>query len=209
MAIQITPAGDRLAWGIKSGNQPERSRDEIAEMIHSGEALRLAKDEYAGIATEPIRSLLDNVDEKNVQVWAPYGLPDLPRWHARRTCLIGDAAHAMPPNGQGTGLAFEDAAYLGRLLGMHLDTGLAGAGERTDKVFAHWQEKRQRRTADVKRVSGKWGAAPAKKVDPNGWVWWAKRWGMWAFISVVKRGNMSAHGFSGYDVMKEDTAVQF
>ena len=191
MAVQINEPGDQLAWGIKTGQQPERTREQIAELIRSGEALRLARAEYAGITTEPIRSLLDNVDEASVNVWAPYGLPALAHWHTRRTVVIGDAAHAMPPNGQGSAMAFEDAAYLGRLLGRHVGRDAQIQGDRAERVFAHWQARRERRTAEVKRTSGKWGAAPETKLDKDGWAWWAKRWAMWAYISVVKRGNVS------------------
>lgn len=42
-------------------------------------------------------------------------LPHLPRWHADRLVVIGDAAHAAPPaSEQGAALAIEDAAVLGQ-----------------------------------------------------------------------------------------------
>jgi 2-polyprenyl-6-methoxyphenol hydroxylase-like FAD-dependent oxidoreductase len=60
-------------------------------------------------------------------------VPHLERWHAGRTVLVGDAAHAMTPNlGQGAAQALEDVAVLaGRLGAEGLDAALAGyAAER-------------------------------------------------------------------------------
>jgi 2-polyprenyl-6-methoxyphenol hydroxylase-like FAD-dependent oxidoreductase len=44
-------------------------------------------------------------------------LPHVPRWHAGRVVLIGDAAHApSPSSGQGASMALEDAIVLARCL---------------------------------------------------------------------------------------------
>jgi salicylate hydroxylase len=49
--------------------------------------------------------------------WALVDLPRLPRWSRGRVTLLGDAAHApLPHQGQGAGLAIEDAYALGALL---------------------------------------------------------------------------------------------
>ena len=60
--------------------------------------------------------------------WALVELPRLPRWSRGRVMLLGDAAHApLPHQGQGAGLAIEDAYALGALLakGGLKDYGLA------------------------------------------------------------------------------------
>ena len=53
-------------------------------------------------------------------VVGPFALNDIlsmPRWHADRVCLIGDAAHATTPSaGQGASLALEDAMVLAQCL---------------------------------------------------------------------------------------------
>ena len=41
---------------------------------------------------------------------------EMSTWHQGRAVLIGDAAHAIMPDGQGASLALEDAQYLGMLL---------------------------------------------------------------------------------------------
>ena len=46
-----------------------------------------------------------------------YDLPHVPRWHAGRMVLVGDAAHApSPSSGQGASMALEDAVVLARCL---------------------------------------------------------------------------------------------
>ena len=70
---------------------------------------------------------MDKVDEENAMLWTPYSIPDLPIWHKERICVIGHAAPALPPNREGTAMAFEDAAVLARLLasGQALEQGYA------------------------------------------------------------------------------------
>jgi salicylate hydroxylase len=49
--------------------------------------------------------------------WALHDYDPLPRWHAGRCVLIGDAAHAMLPHqGQGANQTIEDAATLAMCL---------------------------------------------------------------------------------------------
>ena len=98
MVIPIDAEGKTLAWGINT-TVANRTRQGWRELERSGQAARLAKANYEKIKTEPVRSLLDNADDSQAKLWAPSSLPDLPHWHTRRVCLIGDAAHALPPNG--------------------------------------------------------------------------------------------------------------
>ncbi|KAJ7269996.1 hypothetical protein B0H12DRAFT_1216105 [Mycena haematopus] len=103
--------GSEVAWYV-SEDLPDKDRAAWREYSMSGAAARAAKAHYASVLTEPIRSLMDNVKDDGVQLWVPHSMPDIPTWHRGRVCLIGDAAHALPPNGQGSAMAFEDAAYL-------------------------------------------------------------------------------------------------
>ncbi|KIJ50922.1 hypothetical protein M422DRAFT_244874 [Sphaerobolus stellatus SS14] len=55
---------------------------------------------------------------KGVSRWAMYEVDPLPLWSKGRVCVLGDAAHAMPPFiGSGGGQVVEDAYILSRLLG--------------------------------------------------------------------------------------------
>jgi salicylate hydroxylase len=63
-----------------------------------------------------ILDLVRNI-EGDMSFWALVELPCLPRWSRGRVVLLGDAAHApLPHQGQGAGLAIEDAYALGALL---------------------------------------------------------------------------------------------
>jgi salicylate hydroxylase len=98
-----------------------------------------------------ILDLVRNV-EGDMSFWALADLPRLPRWSRGRVVLLGDAAHApLPHQGQGAGLAIEDAYALGALLakGGLKDYGL---------VFESFENLRQRRAWMVQaysRVAGR------------------------------------------------------
>lgn len=66
---------------------------------------------------EPIREIIGRTPPHAVDKWPLRDLPTLPRWHAERVCLVGDAAHATSPSsGQGASLALESAMMLAKCL---------------------------------------------------------------------------------------------
>jgi 2-polyprenyl-6-methoxyphenol hydroxylase-like FAD-dependent oxidoreductase len=69
----------------------------------------------------------------------------LKRWSAGRVALIGDAAHALPPNlGQGGGFAMMNALSLA----VYLDRHAAVAD-----ALAHWEREERPRTEHIQRLS--------------------------------------------------------
>ena len=77
--------------------------------------------------------------------WPLHDLLSIPRWHAGRVCLIGDAAHATSPSaGQGASLALEDALTLARCL-----------RERAapEQAFAAFEAQRRQRVEKIVRQS--------------------------------------------------------
>jgi salicylate hydroxylase len=113
-----------------------------------------------------ILDLVRNI-EGDMSFWALVDLPRLPRWSRGRVMLLGDAAHApLPHQGQGAGLAIEDAYALGALLarGGLKDYGL---------VFGSFENLRKRRAWTVQaysRVAGrayKFAGDAAARRDAN------------------------------------------
>lgn len=78
--------------------------------------------------------LIDRIDD--LLPWSPYSIVKVKSWSAGRAAIIGDAAHAQPPNlGQGGGMAMQGALALA----------------------AHLQEVRDRR--DIPEALARWEAA--------------------------------------------------
>ncbi|KAJ7695246.1 putative kynurenine 3-monooxygenase [Mycena olivaceomarginata] len=179
---------------------PPKDRAAWREYEASGAAARAAKCNYAGVQTPVIRALMDNVRDDAVKLWTPHCIPDIPRWHRGRVCLIGDAAHALPPNGQGSAMAFEDAAYLARLLGAHpLD-----APRDVELVFAQFERNRRPRIERVRALAH--GTGGAKGGTAAGWKYTLKKWGMAAYFAW-NGYELRDERISGYDVTKQDVGV--
>jgi salicylate hydroxylase len=90
--------------------------------------------------------------EGDMSFWALVELPRLPRWSRGRVILLGDAAHApLPHQGQGAGLAIEDAYALGALLGRGGLTDYRLAFE----AFENLRRRRAWRVQAYSRVAGR------------------------------------------------------
>jgi salicylate hydroxylase len=99
-----------------------------------------------------ILDLVHNI-EGDMSFWALVELPRLPRWSRGRVMLLGDAAHApLPHQGQGAGLAIEDAYALGALLAKD---GLKNYGS----AFHAFENLRRRRSWMVQAYSRASGRA--------------------------------------------------
>ncbi|KAM5349873.1 hypothetical protein ACJ41O_006378 [Fusarium nematophilum] len=62
-------------------------------------------------------ALLDKANEDSLKVWELLDMDVLPTWTAERLALLGDAAHPfLPHQGQGAGVAMEDAVSLAVVL---------------------------------------------------------------------------------------------
>ncbi|KAF4962159.1 hypothetical protein FSARC_9733 [Fusarium sarcochroum] len=64
-----------------------------------------------------VLALLDLVDASELKLWTLLDMNRIPTWYKGRLALLGDAAHPfLPHQGQGGGIAIEDAASLAALL---------------------------------------------------------------------------------------------
>jgi salicylate hydroxylase len=107
---------------------------------------------FAGYSWD--RRILDLVCniEGDGSYWALADLPRLPRWSRGRVVLLGDAAHApLPHQGQGAGLAIEDAYALGALVGK---CGLTDYGSLFE-TFGNLRRRRAWRVQAYSRAGGR------------------------------------------------------
>ncbi len=131
--------------------------DRLPAWTGSSNRVAATADQALGIFEEyswdrRILDLVRNI-EGDMSLWALADLPCLPRWSRGRVILLGDAAHApLPHQGQGAGLAVEDAYALGALLGQG---GLADCSA----AFEAFVNLRQRRTRLVQAYSRAAGRA--------------------------------------------------
>ncbi|WP_422736000.1 FAD-dependent oxidoreductase [Micromonospora sp. WMMD729] len=97
----------------------------------------------------PIPAILDASTGPVIR-WPVHDLDPPQRWHRGRVCLVGDAAHAMPPHdGQSSSMALEDALVLGRCLATADDVGAA---------FDSFQQLREPRVATVAGLARRTGS---------------------------------------------------
>ncbi|MCC3770526.1 FAD-dependent monooxygenase [Streptomyces sp. UNOC14_S4] len=110
----VDMGGGRLYWWGTRNMPAERSRNwrgGKAEILRS----------YAGWADE-VQQAIRRTPEESIIAVPSRDRPFLERWGKGPVTLLGDAAHPMLTSlGQGSGMAMEDAAVLGRVLGSATD----------------------------------------------------------------------------------------
>jgi 2-polyprenyl-6-methoxyphenol hydroxylase-like FAD-dependent oxidoreductase len=169
--------GERVYWFLTANaDRPDRAYDDE----HAEVRRRVAgwHDPVPALvaATEPDKVLHNDIVD----------LDPLPTYVKNRVVLLGDAAHAMPPDlGQGACQAIEDAVVLAHALGGTSDVTAA---------LASYDEQRRARTqpmaaaarASVKRTSNTSPVAhavvalAARLVPPKAWRKATARWSDWS-----------------------------
>lgn len=212
-AFIYMPSGTFLIFAMDSDRKeiqwattvktPERDRKSgWDEYRTSGQALAETKEEYKDVTAEPVRTLIEHLSTDNVKLWAPYEVPDLPTWHTDRVCLIGDAAHALPPSaGQGSAQAFEDVGLLARLL-----ASPAAVDRGYGKLFTHFEANRRKRLEVIRKMTA--NAEAGRGRSSNVLTWWFKSWTIWAGLNLFgKSGYVKGRGIMQYNVLKEGIDV--
>jgi salicylate hydroxylase len=135
------------------------------------------KERYAGAALPLIGHLLEDVQD--LYLWPVFTLSKGGKWATEKVMLIGDSAHAMPPQGESTGIVFEDGVLFARCLGRWMEKGEGNVKEAFDAY------ERLRR----ERIDGAFEESQVvlKTVNDAGWfghrlkmrvvpwyLWWTK-----------------------------------
>ena len=99
-----------------------------------------------------VLALLKKTSEEDIKVWKLLDMPVIPNWTNERLALLGDAAHPfLPHQGQGGGIAIEDAAALSVVLPR--DTPKEEVPERL-KLYQAIRKERADRIQHYSRMAG-------------------------------------------------------
>jgi 2-polyprenyl-6-methoxyphenol hydroxylase-like FAD-dependent oxidoreductase len=201
--ILVFAMDDKTIQWATTSPVPDRDRHTWQAYKTSGQAVAQLRTDWGHVTLEPIQSLIRNVNDENIRLWAPYEVPDLPRWHTARTCVLGDAAHAIPPSmGQGAAQAFEDVGVMARLL---IDSTTTTS---FDRIFAQFESLRRPRIDLVRKMTAK--AESTRGATSSGLAWYVKRTVMWGTFMVFGKGKesyMTGGQVTGYDATDVDVQV--
>ncbi|KAH6651556.1 hypothetical protein BKA67DRAFT_679798 [Truncatella angustata] len=193
--VITSPHGMLLA----SKYEPSRQKTYFAHTMYVKEPDGDARDGWKtlGDAKDAVRAevvrCFDNGRVKGVQeavadcqdwhLWPIYILPGEGRWYRGRVLLMGDAAHAMPPQGESTGIAIEDGVLIARVLERR-------RSRTVEQLFSDFVSVR-------KPVVDKYYRASIWAME-NGFQetsWWKSiiiEWGIWLYL-LVKRWRQENH----------------
>lgn len=144
--MQVEDIGSRDGWKA-AGADAEKVRAQIMERF--GDAAN-------PVVPELIRTAQD------FYLWPVFTLSKEGKWATERTMLLGDAAHAMPPQGEATGIVFEDTVLFARCLMRWIELGRPG--ELKD-AFDNYERLRRERI----RVAFDESQSVIKAVSDAGW----------------------------------------
>ncbi|KAJ1323508.1 salicylate hydroxylase [Microdochium nivale] len=95
-----------------------------------------------------VRALLQLVDAESVKAWTLFDMERIKNWTKGKAALLGDAAHPfLPHQGQGAGVAMEDAVSLATLLPMGVTP------EQIPERLALYEKLRDERAHRIQEVS--------------------------------------------------------
>ena len=207
LSFSMDQSNSHMQWVTTIRASERDRRTGWNEYRTSGQAVRDVQAFYKDVNVEPIKTWVQNLSNDQVKVWAPYVVPDLPTWHTKRTCILGDAAHAIPPSaGQGSAQAFEDTALLARLLNASQTSHSAGSEtERLEALFEQFEQKRKKRMEVIRRMTSN---AEAIRGETSSWGWFFKSRAIAASFWVLgKARNIRGRGIFDYNVFEEKISV--
>ena len=141
---------------------------------------------------ECVKDMLNNVEE--LFLYPLVQLPNEGSWCKGRVLLLGDAAHAMPPQGESSSFAIEDAILLGRVFSECPELGV-------EEVFQTYEKSRR------PRITKAWGDSndSVERAKPTSWLMhFFFEWIVWGFLKWQNTGWTQR---MSYDVRNEPINV--
>lgn len=148
---------------------------------------------YEGAKEPAIKEWLASAQD--LFLWPVFTLSKHGKWATERVMLIGDAAHAMPPQGESTGIVFEDGVLFSRVLARWMQKTLNGGdGTPVKEAFDAFEALRRG------RIEAAWEESQSvvKTVQEVGWfghrvkmnvvpwyLWWTRGYRERHFVEDV------------------------
>jgi salicylate hydroxylase len=104
--MQVPEIESRDGWKA-AGKDADKTRRDILERC-------------SGAANSLIEHVIN--DAQDLYLWPVFTLSKGGKWATERVMLIGDSAHAMPPQGESTGIVFEDGVLFARCLAKWMES---------------------------------------------------------------------------------------
>jgi salicylate hydroxylase len=175
--MQVPEIASRDGWKA-AGKDADRTRKEMRER-------------YAGAANPLIEHVVD--DAEDLFLWPVFTLSKGGKWATERVMLIGDSAHAMPPQGESTGIVFEDGVLFARCLAKWME-GRRQEGVPVKEAFDAYEKLRRARIdtafdesqSVVKTVQDTpwWGHMLKMNIVPW-YLWWTRTYREKHFVEDV------------------------
>ncbi|KAF1971436.1 FAD/NAD(P)-binding domain-containing protein [Bimuria novae-zelandiae CBS 107.79] len=178
--MQIPEIESRDGWKAR-GADAEKTRQDILER-------------YSSANNPLVNHLIEDVQD--LFLWPVFTLSKDGKWATERVMLIGDSAHAMPPQGESTGIVFEDGVLFARCLGRWMEKD---DGSPVKQAFDAYERLRRGRI----EVAWDESQSVVKTVNDAGWLghkiklmivpwylWWTRGYREAHFIEDVTTSDL-------------------
>ncbi|KAF2716663.1 FAD/NAD(P)-binding domain-containing protein [Polychaeton citri CBS 116435] len=124
--MEVADIGSRDGWK-QVGADAEKTRSDIL-------------DRFGDAKIPCIKPLIEQAQD--FYLWPVFTLSKHGKWSTDRVMLLGDAAHAMPPQGESTGIVFEDTVIFSRCLTRWVEKGMQGSMKEAFDVYENLRRPR-------------------------------------------------------------------
>ncbi|KAL8765741.1 MAG: hypothetical protein Q9194_006477 [Teloschistes cf. exilis] len=157
--MQTEEEKDRDGWRVRGADQ-DRLREEL-------------KERFQDVKIPCLMEMVGNV--KELSLYPVHKLTGGGKWSRGSVMLLGDAAHAMPPQGESVGYALEDVALFAELL-----KGCKDPSQLSQSFQRYEELRRPRIDAALKETEFRW----AQGTRDVGWLQfkiqqWVMPWFLW------------------------------